>query len=141
MRSARSGSALQAVTRSADPTPMPKLRPIALLIALTSCLGPGTAATASALDPQALAECVADSGAVFYGAHWCPYCARQRAAFQGHAEQLRYVECSEPGERKQTAECREAGIRSYPTWELADGTRLRGLVTLEQLADATGCRP
>lgn len=120
---------------------MPKPRPVALLAVLAGSLCFALPAAAHDFDPEALAGCVADSGAVFYGAHWCPYCARQRAAFQGHAERLRYVECSEPGERKQTAECRKAGIRSYPTWELADGARLRGLVSLEQLADATGCRP
>lgn len=132
---------LQPAPRPADPTAMRCLRALGLLGALVACSGPLGPARASALDPGALAACVADSGAIFYGAHWCPYCARQRAAFDGHDDRLNYVECSEPGQRKQTAECARAGIRSYPTWELADGTRLSGLQSLDQLADATGCRP
>ena len=105
----------------------------ALIVAL------GAPSVAQAFDPGELAECVADSGAIFYGAHWCPYCSRQRASFGGFAHLLNYVECSEPGERKQTAECRKAGVRSYPTWEFSDGSRRRGLLTLEKLAAVTGC--
>jgi hypothetical protein len=108
-------------------------------LALGLALALGAPAHASELDPGRLAECVADAGAVFYGAHWCPYCTRQRAAFGGFADRLNYVECAEPGERTQTAECREAGIRSYPTWEFPDGTRRRGLQSLERIAAATGC--
>jgi glutaredoxin len=118
---------------------MRKLFVITGLGVLAAGLGLVGPAAASTPDPEALAQCVSDSGAVFYGAHWCPYCKRQRDVFQGHAERLAYVECSEPGQRKQTAECRQAGIRSYPTWELADGTRLRGMLSLDKLADATGC--
>jgi hypothetical protein len=118
---------------------MPKLLATTAVAVLATGLWLGAPAAASTADPEALAECVSDSGAVFYGAHWCPYCERQRAAFQGFAERINYVECSEPGQRKQTSECRQAGIRSYPTWELGDGTRLRGLQSLEQLAAATGC--
>jgi glutaredoxin len=118
---------------------MPRLFAIAGLAVLAAGVWLGRPAAASTPDPETLAECVSESGAVFYGAHWCPYCKRQRAAFEGFDERLNYVECAEPGQRKQTDECRKAGIRSYPTWELADGTRLRGMLSLERLADATGC--
>ena len=100
----------------------------------------GAPAPARALDPGELAECVADSGAVFYGAHWCPHCSRQRARFGGFAHLLNYVECSEPGQRKQTAECRKAGVRSYPTWDFPNGSRRTGMLSLDDLAAATGCQ-
>jgi hypothetical protein len=108
----------------------------ALLLGLS--LGLPAGATGN-LDTRRLAECVTDAGATFYGAHWCPYCERQREVFGDSANRLRYVECAKPGQRKQTRECAQAGIKSYPTWEFADGTRHRGLQSLEKLAGATGC--
>lgn len=87
-----------------------------------------------------LAQCIADSGATFYGAFWCPHCAEQKALFGSSHEFLPYVECSTPDRQNQTEVCIEAGIESYPTWDLADGTRIGGVQTREQLAELTGCQ-
>jgi hypothetical protein len=35
--------------------------------------------------------------------------------------------------------CKDKKIESYPTWEFADGSRLNGEITLQQLADKTSC--
>lgn len=85
------------------------------------------------------AQCIAKSGATFYGAHWCPHCAAQKEMFGNSADQLPYVECAEPKSDAPRAICTEAKIRSYPTWVLGDGTRLEGTQTLARLADETAC--
>jgi len=36
---------------------------------------------ASAGTYDTLAQCIADSGAKFYGAFWCPHCQNQKQAF------------------------------------------------------------
>jgi hypothetical protein len=88
---------------------------------------------------DALASCIAESGATFYGAFWCPHCNSQKQAFGKSAGLLPYSECSTPDGQGQTAVCTEMGIESYPTWVLADGTRVSGVQSLETLAALTGC--
>jgi thiol-disulfide isomerase/thioredoxin len=77
------------------------------------------------------------SGAVFYGTFWCPHCQAQKNLFGSSAKLLPYVECSTPDGNGQIQACTDKKITSYPTWEFADGSRLTGEQTLQQLADKT----
>jgi len=86
------------------------------------------------------AKCLKDSGAVFYGAFWCPHCQAQKKLFGTSQKLLPYVECSTPDGRNQTPFCLEKKIGSYPTWEFADGSRLDGEIPLAQLAEKTSCQ-
>lgn len=86
-----------------------------------------------------VASCIAEKGAKFYGAFWCPHCAEQKRAFGAAQKLLPYVECSTPDTRGQTQACVDAGIESYPTWEFADGSRQSAVITPEKLAEQTGC--
>ena len=92
---------------------------------------------------DAFATCIAQSGATFYGAFWCPHCQAQKKLFGTSAKLLPYVECSTPDASGQVKACTDKNITSYPTWELADGTRIpdenSAGVTLETLAAKTGC--
>lgn len=88
---------------------------------------------------DALASCIKDSGAIFYGAFWCPHCQNQKAIFGRSAKLLPYIECSTPDGGGQLPVCTDAGITSYPTWEFADGSREGGEVSLERLSELTGC--
>ncbi|MCX6752016.1 MAG: thioredoxin domain-containing protein [Candidatus Nomurabacteria bacterium] len=94
---------------------------------------------------DAFATCLKDKGAVFYGAFWCPHCQAQKKLFGSSAKLLPYVECSTPDASDQTQVCKDKKIENYPTWELADGTRipddsLTGAgVKLETLAAKTSC--
>jgi hypothetical protein len=102
------------------------------------------AAVPAAADEQinfgALARCIADSGARFYGAHWCPYCRKQKEYFGGHAGTLPYVECYDgPKSEGMNSRCRREHIQGLPTWVYPDGTRETGVVTPSALAAATGC--
>jgi hypothetical protein len=66
---------------------------------------------------DAFATCIKDSGAIFYGAFWCPT----------------------PDGNSQLPICIDAGVESYPTWEYADGTRETGEISLERLSEKTAC--
>jgi len=97
-------------------------------------------AAAGPEDPQlqALAIHLADSGAKFYGAYWCPRCQAQKAEFEASAKRLPYVECSSGGRGSAlTKACSAEKIRSYPTWIIGD-RRLTGLQTPRALASASG---
>lgn len=87
----------------------------------------------------AFAECLGEKGATFYGAFWCPHCQNQKAMFGAADKYLPYVECSTPDAKGQLPVCTEKEIKSYPTWEFADGSRLTGEIALETLATKTGC--
>lgn len=85
------------------------------------------------------AQCLKNSGALFYGAFWCPHCQAQKAAFGKSEKLLPYVECSQPNGQGQLQVCTDAQIESYPTWVFSDGTRLDGEQSFEALAQKTSC--
>src|SRR3989344_1104836 len=84
-------------------------------------------------------QCIKDSGAIFYGAFWCPHCQNQKTMFGRSERLLPYAECSLPSGRGQTQNCIDEGIESYPTWQYPDGTRESGKISLTRLAEKTGC--
>ena len=84
------------------------------------------------------AQCLADAGALFYGAFWCPHCKDQKDMFD-NSSKLPYIECSTIN-RQQTQECTDAGITGYPTWVFADGSREEGTVPMATLSEKTGCQ-
>lgn len=92
---------------------------------------------------DAFATCLKDKGTTFYGAFWCPHCKEQKALFGSAAKLLPYIECSLPDASGQTQVCIDKKIEGYPTWELADGTRLpvenAAGVSLETLSEKTSC--
>jgi hypothetical protein len=88
---------------------------------------------------EALARHLAKSGAVFYGAYWCPHCQEQKELFGGAAGLLPYVECDPKGARAQRERCRAAGVKVFPTWVLGAEPR-EGVLTLDELARLSGFR-
>lgn len=84
------------------------------------------------------AQCLASSGAEFYGAFWCPHCQEQKAEFGSSKQYLPYIECSNP-DNSQKQICIDKGIEGYPTWIFANGERLSGKLSFEILAEKTKC--
>ena len=93
----------------------------------------------SKVNYDAFATCLKDKGAVFYGAFWCPHCQAQKKEFGSSAKLLPYVECSTPDGQAQTQICIDKKIEGYPTWIFADGSKLTGETSFQQLADKTTC--
>ncbi|HIK46551.1 MAG TPA: vitamin K epoxide reductase family protein [Leptolyngbyaceae cyanobacterium M65_K2018_010] len=87
----------------------------------------------------ALAKHLKDSGAVMYGAWWCPHCHDQKEVFGAEAAALiPYVECAEDGRNAQTALCRsKAKVTGFPTWEI-NGEFYPGAQTLQRLGELSG---
>jgi hypothetical protein len=88
---------------------------------------------------DAVAQCLVEKGATFYGAFWCPHCQEQKKMFGNSAKLLPYVECSQPNGKDQTQICIDKQITQYPTWEFADGSRLTGEREPAELAEKAGC--
>jgi glutaredoxin len=87
----------------------------------------------------ALAQHLKESGAVMYGAWWCPHCHEQKELFGAEAAQaLAYVECAEDGVNPQTKLCRsKPEIKGFPTWEVK-GQFYSGSQALDRLAELSG---
>lgn len=90
-------------------------------------------------DLDSFAQCLRDSGAIYYGAFWCPNCKNQESMFGRSANLIPRIECSTPDGRRQVPACAEANITAYPTWDLPDGTRVTGTQSLSFLSEATSC--
>lgn len=84
-----------------------------------------------------LAQHLAATDGVMYGAYWCPHCADQKAMFDAAVDQMPYVECAADGDNPQPELCEQKGIKGYPTWEI-DGQLYPGVQSLDQLADLSG---
>lgn len=87
---------------------------------------------------DSFAQCIAGSGAKFYGAFWCPHCQAEKALFGSSKRFLPYIECSNP-DKTQKQVCIDNKVLGYPTWVFADGSRLEGEIPLVQLAEKTQC--
>ena len=104
-------------------------------------IGSGTMAQSSDFTPAqlaALADHLRESGAVFYGAYWCPHCQAQKQMFGAAASSLPYVECDPRGANAQPNACQAAGVRAYPTWVIG-GQTIEGEVTPSELARPKEC--
>jgi len=83
----------------------------------------------------ALAEHLTAIGAKKYGAFWCPHCYEQKQLFGKTAfDKINYIECDPRGIDPQPETCQQAGIQSYPSWEI-NGEMYRGTQPLERLAE------
>jgi len=99
---------------------------------------PPAVAAASTAEQLALAKHLRATGAKFYGAHWCRFCALQRTLFGAEgAAVLPYVECASDGYQSAAAVCKtKSQVDGYPTWEIG-GRFYGGYQSFEQLATAS----
>jgi hypothetical protein len=88
---------------------------------------------------DAFAKCLTTKQAKMYGAYWCPHCEEQKEKFGSSFQYAPYIECGIKGSKGIEAVCNEAGIKRFPTWIFADGTRVEGEHELDFLSEATGC--
>lgn len=107
------------------------------LVLLISSAVPRSTKAANRLDVYA--KCLTAKKSKMYGLFWCSHCAEQKDMFGSAFQYINYVECGVPGTRQETEECKAAGVKHFPTWEFANGTRQEGLQQLEQLSKQTGC--
>jgi thiol-disulfide isomerase/thioredoxin len=90
--------------------------------------------TTSGAAEIALADHLKKTGAVMYGAFWCPHCYAQRQTFGTAAwSKINYIECDKGGEGANVDACNKAGIRLFPTWQI-NGKKYEGEISLFKIA-------
>jgi glutaredoxin len=86
----------------------------------------------------ALAKHLKKINAKMYGAFWCPYCNQQKDMFGKEAlTYITYIECDPRSQNSRRDLCQQAGIRSYPAWEI-NGRIYVGMRRLDDLANISG---
>ncbi len=91
----------------------------------------------SSTEQLALGRHLKTSGALFYGAWWCPACTKQKELFgKEGASALPYVECDQNDAGRKS--CQTAKIKAFPTWDLNGKERLIGVRSLEELKRWSG---
>jgi hypothetical protein len=88
---------------------------------------------------DAFSKCLTAKQAKMYGAYWCPHCEEQKEKFGSSFQYAPYVECGIKGSKAIEPVCTEAGIKRFPTWVFADGSRVEGEHDLQFLGEQTGC--
>ena len=88
-----------------------------------------------------LATYLTKQNVIFYGAYWCPHCARQKELFGREAWNImvrkNYVECDGRGYGGNPAICAVNKIDGFPTWKKGRKELLSGEVSLSALAAAS----
>lgn len=101
----------------------------------TVTVGTSTVASSTAVSKyDDFAKCLAEKKVTMYGAYWCSHCKTQKELFGTAFQYVPYVECTE-----QAKLCLAKDIKSYPTWMSADGKKLVGEKTFEELSAFSGC--
>jgi len=86
-----------------------------------------------------LAAYLQKSGAVMYGAFWCPHCQRQKEMFGKEAwGMIKYVECDKKGFDGNASKCLKEGIEGFPAWKFKGGKEASGEMPLQQLVKVSG---
>src|SRR5581483_2431850 len=90
---------------------------------------------------DAFAKCLGEKQLKMYGAYWCPHCQDQKEKFDASFAYVPYVECGIKGNPRggETQECKDAGIKQFPTWVFPDGKRDAAVLSLNDLSQRTGC--
>jgi hypothetical protein len=123
-----------------QPKPLPLrsiMISIAIVVAFAAAYYFGWHRHTSRLD--AFAKCLTAKQAKMYGAFWCPHCEEQKEKFGSSFQYAPYIECGIKGSKGIEPVCTQAGIKRFPTWIFADGTRVEGEHELNFLGEQTGC--
>ena len=115
------------------------LRYAALLLLLVTVSAPLPKVSAASNRLDVFAKCLTAKKAKMYGLYWCPHCAEQKELFGSAFQYVQYVECGVPGTKKETEECKAAGVQHFPTWEFSDKSRQEAVLQLDALSKQTGC--
>jgi hypothetical protein len=88
---------------------------------------------------DAFAKCLASKQAKMYGLYWCPHCKDQKEMFGASFQYVPYVECAIKGSHEMAPECKDAGVKLFPSWQFGTDPPKEGVLSLDALSEKTGC--
>ncbi len=93
----------------------------------------GCSKTEPIADYDHFVKCLTAKGIKLYGTEWCGHCRQQKKLFGDSVEYLNFIDCD-----KNAKECKEAGIKAYPTWVI-DGKNYLRQFDITTLAGMSKC--
>lgn len=81
-----------------------------------------------------------DNNVKFYGAEWCPHCQNMKKNLGEGTWKPVYIECAE-GANKIAKVCEDAKIDGFPTFELKNGERHVGEMSVSEFEEFVGYKP
>lgn len=109
----------------------------AALVSQTVAEGESVAEGEPARDLVAFAKQLTASGAVLYSASWAPSATEQLALFGDAARYLNVVEAFDINHQITQAGS-DASITAVPTWIFENGSRVEGVTSVDDIANASG---
>lgn len=86
-----------------------------------------------------LAECLSAKNVKMYGADNCSACRAQKETLGEFLAYIDYIDCSQDGTNILSPSCRSEHIRGLPTWVFPANLRIKGELTLKEIAELSGC--
>lgn len=106
-----------------------------IFFALSSGKKPADMASETPITP--FGQYLKDKNVKFYGAEWCPHCQKMKQEMGEGTWKPVYIECN-AGPRKIAKVCEDAKIEAFPTFELGNGERHVGEMTMDELKKFVG---
>ena len=91
----------------------------------------------AAPDLVALAQALTAANVKLYGAAWAADCTQQRELFEDGGDFLPFIEVTNPDRTPNQTGSLE-NITVYPTWKFPDGSRVEGVLGINEIADRSG---
>jgi hypothetical protein len=87
------------------------------------------------------AQCLTAKQATMYGLFYCSHCADQKEMFGESFHYVHYVECAlkGPPAPELAPQCKTAGVKLFPTWQIGTDPPKEGVLSLEELSQKSGC--
>jgi hypothetical protein len=79
-------------------------------------------------------QCLKEKGLIMYGSDRCEVCLNQKQILGEDFQDIKYVNCDSYGDI-----CEARSIRSYPVWSVNDETYYKGIKSIPELVELSGC--
>jgi len=94
----------------------------------------GNLSISSSAVKSSVEECISGKATLYY-LETCPVCKEQKQVLGQSFDKLATINCADDSK---ALLCYNAGISTVPTW-IIEGKRIKGVQTIEQLKELTGC--
>jgi hypothetical protein len=79
-------------------------------------------------------QCLKDKGLIMYGSDRCDVCLNQKQILGEDFQDINYVNCDSYSDI-----CESRSIRSYPVWSVNNENYYKGIKSIPELAELSGC--
>jgi hypothetical protein len=88
----------------------------------------------TAKSENSFGSCLKEKGLIMYGSDRCEICLNQKQILGNNFTDIKYINCDSYPDI-----CEARSIRSYPVWSINDEKYYKGLRSLPDLSELSGC--